>query len=188
MVDAQHRILADRQLVDRCLTGDALGWEELYSRCHGRMVAAIQSLFGSTRPDPNLVDEIVARAWYTIVADDGRVLGQFDVARRCRLTTFLVSITKREAARYLRSERRRWRREAMASRMGPAYADEADSEDRIRTEVAEFLEILTPREREFCRSQMLGQGAPIEPGLSRVNVWQLRCRIRRKLGLFTAPK
>lgn len=48
MIDAPRRIMADRQLVDRCLTGDALGWEELYSRCHGRMVAAIRSLFAST--------------------------------------------------------------------------------------------------------------------------------------------
>lgn len=170
----------DRELVDRCLSGESRAWEELYLQFHDRLLASIKSLLAAGRADPNLVDEIAARVWYAVVADNAKLLARFQPQRGCRLTTFLAAIARGQAVEIFRSERRRRGRELVAS------LDRLPAEDHLDNTLAEldeFLDTLTPRERGFC-AEILLQMAATEGQYSPANAWQLRSRIQRKLRRF----
>jgi DNA-directed RNA polymerase specialized sigma24 family protein len=180
--ESQIRVLGDRDLVDRCLAGEVLAWQELYDRHHRGIVAAIRRFFRARSPDSNLVDEIAARSWYAIVADGGRVLGQFDPQRGCRLSTFLATIARSQAGQYLRSEQRRRRRERAVGRM--AIEGPSDSAESAAVEMTEFLDTLTPRERSFCELVLLDRDGGEHLEFSVTNAWKLRSRIKGKLQDF----
>jgi DNA-directed RNA polymerase specialized sigma24 family protein len=75
-------------------------------------------MLGVDRADPNLVDEIAARVWYSAISADGRLLDRFDAAQNCRLSTFLSAIARGQAVAIFRSEKRRRNREAVVSPLG----------------------------------------------------------------------
>ena len=179
---AFRRARQDRILVDRCVAGDAEAWEQLYERYHRALLAAVRLMFGPKRWDANLVEEIVARVWYTVVADGASMLDRFDPSRGCRLSTYLATIAKSEAAAFFRAERRRRRRERIAAR---PESTEAPAPLDWQRELSEFAAKLTPRERQFLVDFLLAppNGKPFTP-LSATNRWQLRSRIRRKLQRF----
>jgi DNA-directed RNA polymerase specialized sigma24 family protein len=102
-------------------------------------------------------------------------LDRFDAARGCRLTTFLAAIARSEAASLLRSERRRRRREKIASRSEATFT----SADQTSAPLLELHDILTPREREFVDSCLAADDSKME--ISDANRWQLRHRVREKL-------
>ena len=58
--------------------------------------------WGRTGTIPELVDEITARVWYALVADDGKLLERYDPSRGARLITFLRALTKGVASGYFR--------------------------------------------------------------------------------------
>ncbi len=172
----------DRQLVEDCLTQEPAAWTRLYQACHDPLLAAIRSFLHNAVTDANLVDEIAARVWYAVVRNDGEMLSRFDVARGCRLTTFLSVLAKNEARQYFRTERRRRSREEVASRRevetpNPfffAYASEK-----------EFLGTLTPGERAYYETVLIS--LPHDQATeqySTENAWQLRHRVRKKLDQF----
>ena len=68
---SEECLQADRKLVDRCLAGEVAAWEEFYAQCHDPLCTAIRIILGRSHGDANLVDEIAARVWYALVADDG---------------------------------------------------------------------------------------------------------------------
>lgn len=146
----------DAALARRCLAGEVAAWEAFYHQCHPPLLASIRALLGSGRVDPNLVDEIAARVWYAVVADDGALLERFDPGRGARLITFLRSIARDECGRYQRSEHRRRRRELAACLHRPASlvagqpAGEAD--------LADFFGTLTPAEQSFAAEHLLPNG------------------------------
>ncbi len=83
------------------------------------MLRSIEHILGSDHADPNLVDELAARVWYALVADDGKVLAKFDARRGARLGTFLRCLAKDVTIRHFRSEYRRRRRERVAGKRQP---------------------------------------------------------------------
>lgn len=179
------RVDEDRGLVDRCVAGDANAWEELYSRYHDGLQATVRVWLGSGHSDPNLVDEIVARVWYAVVVDGGELLGRFDPARGCRLSTFLGSIAKGVAASFCRSERRRRRRERLGSRVESSH--EWDFAGWTSGKLREFVAELTPAERGFLTGYLLSPtGGSAEDSISAENRWQLQSRIGRKLRRYVA--
>jgi DNA-directed RNA polymerase specialized sigma24 family protein len=183
--ESGHACLAaeiDRQLVDRCLSGESKAWEDLYFEFHDRLLASIKSMLGPARADPNLVDEIAARVWYAVVANDAQLLARFQPQRGCRLSTFLAAIARGQAVAIFRSEKRRRGRELVASRLERQSPEE--SLETMLGQIEEFLKTLTPREREFCAEILLDLTDAPEGDYSPTNAWQLRSRIHGKLRRF----
>ena len=173
--------LQDQRLVDRCLAGDVSAWEDLYTQCHAPLLALIKGMLRSA--DTNLIDEIAARVWYALVANDGALLTRFDPTRGNRLITFMRAIARDEAKRYFRTEVRRREREAVATRQ--KYV-ESDSEAPIpHFLVEEFLTTLSPTDRSFCLQHVLA--TPVKDGtipISRPAGWQQTRRLYKKLLAF----
>lgn len=182
-------IAADRQLVERCLAGEVAAWEELYAQCHDSLLASVRSLLGQVNDDPNLVDEIAARVWYALVADDGELLAKYDPKREARIVTFMRAIAKDEICRFFRSERRRRRRERVASRDKPAH--HLDDQAQSEASLTEFWETLSPREMGFATDHLLAVAgdrgetvATSSSEYSTANAWQLTHRIYSKFVKF----
>ncbi|MBI3466180.1 MAG: sigma-70 family RNA polymerase sigma factor [Planctomycetes bacterium] len=173
---ASSKADTDRQLVDRCLKGDPTAWDTMYHLFHHGLMASVKLLLGPGAWDKNLVEEIVARVWYALVSRDGEVLDRFDPSRGCRLSTYLAQLARSEISRFFRSERRRRNRERTASKSGPNAM-----ENQWESELEEFLETLTPREKEFCANVLLGESPESLASFSSTNAWKLQSRIRGKL-------
>ena len=175
-------ICTDAALIKRCIAGEVAAWEDLYGQCHTPLLRFIECMLGTLDCDPNLVDELAARVWYALVADDGELLAQFDARRGARLSTFMQGVARDLAGRYFRAERRRRSRERAASRVRRGYATRRSNEAELS--LSEFRETLSPGEREFldrhCRGdpEMDVDGARKKP-LS-VYSRKLVARIRRK--------
>ena len=179
----RRRVQQDRALVDRCVSGDAEAWGELYRRYNHRLTTMVKGLLDPTQWDPNLVEEITARVWYSLLAEGGQLLDRFDPERECRLSTFLGAIAKSEAGSFFRSERRRRRRERLASR--PESTGGHGLPNWAPSELREFFGGLSPQEKAYLLNSLLSRpNGGASPFLSAENRWQLRCRIRRKLRRF----
>jgi DNA-directed RNA polymerase specialized sigma24 family protein len=175
-------VAEDRLVVDRCVAGEAGAWDELYQRQHDGLCESIKSMFGARRGDPEVIEEIAARVWFRIVTHDAALLDRFDPGRGCRLSTFLAAVAKREVAEFVRSERRRRRREYVACR--PEMQAGELWEPWPTADWPGFVESLTPRERQFLVEDLLSPGDLSAQRMTAVNRWQLSRRIRGKLCRF----
>jgi hypothetical protein len=181
-VDAEG-VRADGLLAKRCLAGEVAAWEELYAQCHEPLLVSIRIMLGSQSSDANLVDEIAARVWYALVADDGALLARYKTNRGARLITFMRLRANSEIVRYIRSEVRHRKRELAALRQKPRHQGH-DGEQPVNV-LAEFFGTLTAREQVFCSKHLLGESSDLlGPTYSESNIWQLSHRIRRKLLRF----
>jgi len=176
--DGPHQ---DQELVQRCLTGDVAAWENLYAQCHGPLLALVKGLLCSA--DAELVDEIAARVWYALVANDGALLLRFDPTRGTRLVTFLRAIARDEATRHFRTEVRRKERETVAARQKSA---DMESEAVPHFLMEEFLTTLSPGDRSFCLEHVLAPAPQdgVLPASRRPAVWQQTRRLYKKLQAF----
>ncbi len=179
-----RNVKADASLVKRCLKGEVAAWEELYHECHPPLLRSIEVMLGPQQRDVALVDELAARVWYALVADDGKLLARFDAKRNARLSTFIRAVAKDIVCRYQRSELRRHQREHEACRTYRRSGITAP--DDAALDLAEFQETLTAGEREFLDEQLNGRCAEKNPARRRspASIWQLTSRIRRKLRRF----
>lgn len=180
------RATADRQLVDRCLAGDGAAWNALYNQVHPGLLLAIQVMLGGGAYHYDLVDDIAAKVWFIAIDHDGALLRKFDGNRRCRLSTYLAGIAKKEISRHFRSERRRTFRETHATQHRAQVTTDSHWQTSfgIGTALAEFMATLTPREREFCQRHLLSRSETLARELSPANRWQLQHRVRSKLWEF----
>jgi len=178
---------ADYELVHRCLAGEVAAWEELYARYHKTLLISIEVILDREICDQNLLNELAARVWYSLVANDGRLLERYDPQKGARLTTFMREITKDVISRYFRAERRRRKRERIGLYGKPQHQLASDSDPSAALVFAEFLTTLTRQERGFIRDNLLAppseNGSDPEPH-STTNSWQLSHRIREKLSKF----
>jgi DNA-directed RNA polymerase specialized sigma24 family protein len=170
----------DQQLVERCLAGDVAAWEDIYAQCQDPLLALIKGMLRT--PDASLIDEIAARVWYALVANDGAILTRFDPSRGNRLITFMRAIARDEAKRYFRAEVRRRERETIATRRKSAEAESGAPIPHFL--VDEFLTTLSPGDRSFCLEHVLS--APQDVGIptSRPAGWQQTRRLYKKLLAF----
>ena len=174
---------ADGLLAKRCLAGEVAAWEELYAQCHEPLLVSIRIMLGPQSADASLVDEIAARVWYALVANDGELLSRYKPSRGARLITFMRARANSEMVRYIRAEVRRRKRELAALRERPQYQGQ-DGAQPVNV-LAEFLGTLTPREQVFCSEHLLGEPSDaVGRTYSTSNIWQLSHRIRRKLLRF----
>jgi hypothetical protein len=186
VADASEVFLqADRQLVDRCLAGEVAAWEEFYAQCHDPLCTAVRIMLGRFHGDPNLIDEIAARVWYALVANDGKLLAKYSPKRGARLITFMRAMAKDEICCHFRAEIRRRERELSALCERPRRGG-IDSE-HTASGLREFLSTLTPQEHDFCCEVLLAEPAPGgQASHSTANVWQLTHRLYEKLLHFLA--
>ncbi len=176
-------IRADGLLAKRCLAGEVAAWEELYAQCHEPLLVCIRVLLGPQNADANLVDEIAARVWYALVANDGALLARYKTNRGARLITFMHARANSEIVRYIRSEVRQRKRELAALRERPQHQGQDSAEPT--SILAEFFATLTPHEQGFCSEHLLGEAPDVlGPTYSAPNFWQISHRIRRKLLRF----
>src|SRR5262245_50238722 len=176
-------IREERELIDRCLAGDAGAWTGLYDHCHEPLVRSIRAFLGQGAKDASLVDEIAARVWYSLVRNDFERLSRFDPNRGCRLITFLAALARAETRLLLRSERRRKNRERKASRPETAKWDGGFGIQLASEQ--EFLSILTHAERSYFTEVLTEtDNTAAAAKYSQGNQWQLRHRVRKKLQLF----
>ena len=185
------QVRSEISLIERCIRGDSSAWDQLYRQFSRPLWASIRLLMGPGSVDPNLVDEIAARVWFSLAADDGRLLGQYS-PERGKFTTYLATIARNEFRTYFRSERRSRNRERIASRR--EQSDGEFSRTSLDHSIIDFVKKLTPAEQGFCLEVLLstdmnssngnGNGKNGNNGkaaYSPSNTWQLRHRIHRKL-------
>ncbi len=174
---------ADAALAKRCVAGEVQAWEEFYDQCHEPLLFSIEVMLGPGTADKNLVDELAARVWYTLIKDDAKLLSKYDNRRGAQLITFMMPIAKSELARYFRDEKRREKRERI-SLTGKTPHDYGQPD----LSLGEFLPTLTRREREYYNDCLLGypiDGSGSSEGtFSLSNARQLRHRIRCKMMRF----
>ena len=178
---------ADSLLAERCLAGEVAAWEQFYAQCHEPLLVSVRIMLGPQSSDANLVDEIAARVWYALVANDGELLARYKPDRGARLITFMRALAKDEMVRYFRAEIRRRNRELTTMRERPQHRGE-DAGQPVNS-LAEFLGTLTRHERGFCGDYLLAEpSGAVEQKYSRANIWQLSHRIRCKLLQFLDPR
>jgi len=181
--ERRARLRADGLLTKRCLAGEVAAWEELYAQCHDPLLVSIRIILGPQNVDASLVDEIAARVWYALVANDGELLSRYKPSRGARLITFMRALAKDESVRYIRAEVRRRNRELTALRERRQHPDQEGAQPV--NALGEFLGTLTPHERVFCNDYLLAiPTGEVEQTYSKSNIWQLSHRIRRKLLRF----
>lgn len=174
---------ADAKLVARCVAGEPAAWEMLYAQCHDSLCTGIRSMLRGSSFDDNLVDEIAARVWYALIDKDGQRLAKYSPTRGARVITYIRGIARDEIGRHYRAEVRRRRRETVAAESRAPAADSSDAASS--PEVGEFLDTLTPAERDFCCEVLYGD-EPIceQTSRSQASVWQLTHRVYKKLTGF----
>lgn len=175
----------DEQVINSCLAGETDAWSELYDRFQAPLVAIIGRLYGTAINDPNLVEEIAARVWYSLIKNDYALLRRFDVSRGTRFTTYISQIAKSQAKQYFRAERRRRLRESIVSK--PLDSERSGYEEVSSVDFEEiFLANLTPTEKRFYHQFLAPKDGldEKESVFSRENTWQLRHRILVKLQGF----
>jgi DNA-directed RNA polymerase specialized sigma24 family protein len=165
-------------LIARCLRGDADAWQTLFELYHPRFVIIVRSLLRGGDGAEH-AEEIAAAVWSSLCSKGYSHLRRFD-PKAGRLLAYLAAMARREIWRERRSEQRRHARECSVAR-------KEATRDEVGRGLAfnEFLATLTGREREFCLSELLGQGEyTASSPLSAANGWQLRCRVLRKFVLY----
>jgi DNA-directed RNA polymerase specialized sigma24 family protein len=170
----------DRLLVERCLAGDDDAWEQVYRQCHPRLLGFIDGMLRRRGAPADLRDDLAARVWHLVLADDGARLARFRADRGCRLSTFLSAIASKEILRHLRSEVRQRHRDGQSVR--PAAEPDQASPWSVWAQLREFMGTLSPRERAYCEDCLLAEpSSDAAAQFSDTNAWQLRHRVRRKL-------
>ena len=76
------------ELVQCCLTGDQEAWHLLFADQQPRLLAKVRQLHGPMNRNDDLAEEVAARVWSAVLADDCHMLRAYD-PRRARLSTFL---------------------------------------------------------------------------------------------------
>lgn len=171
-------------LIDRCLAGDAAGWDQLYDDLHPKLLRAVRGIMRQNTQDHNVVEEIVARVWFSLIDRRHQTLKQFDQHRGVKISTYLIVLARYEWLQYCRAERRRVRREQVFASRGQHHVEAVDS--TLVYHFKEFREVLTERERQYW--DHLFEATPVEGALvfSPANGWKLRERIRKKLQKYVA--
>jgi len=170
-------------MVERCIDGKKDAWESLFHHYQPRLLAIIKRYLGPRAECGDLdAEEVAASIWYSLVVSESARLRRYDPSRGTKLLTYLAALARREIWKRYRREQSRHVRETRAARLDKTSGD--DSQCNLLLE--EFLKTLTPREREFCLTYLLATCGESElPGVSAANIWQLRCRVMRKLRLFS---
>jgi DNA-directed RNA polymerase specialized sigma24 family protein len=173
----KNREAAQREydLVQRALTGDEYAWYLLFHDQQPRLIAKVRQLLGPRHRHDDLAEEVAARVWSAVLADDFRLLRAYD-PQRGRLGTFLGRRVSLEMLVVLRARAIRFRHE---SRYRSCHTEEVTLPPLPEELVwQEILMQLTERERSYLQRHLLHNStAPLPP----IPVDYLRKRVRLKI-------
>jgi len=126
-----------------------------------------------------MAEEIAAAVWCSLCADSFMRLRRFDPAMGGFLR-YLGLLARGEIWRRKRADRSRALRESRAARK-----ESTVPECERALIIQEFLDTLTPREREFCLAYLLNEFDPSScRNFSAANGWQLRSRVFKKFRTY----
>ena len=169
-------------LVARCLRGEDTAWEVMFRLYHPRLVSIIKAEM-NWHCSTDQAEEIAASIWCSLCSETYSRLRRFD-PQVGGLLTYLRALGRREIWKRTREEKNRRSRERRSAR---SEAATDDIEHAIV--VKEFLDILTCREREFCKSYLMKQlGDSGQSVVSSTNCWKLRSRVLKKFLTFILDK
>ena len=134
----------DRKLLHRCLAQAPQAWEDFVDRFLGLVMHVVEHTGRVRSLQLSLQDreDLVAEVFYTLVADDFRVLRRFK--EQSSLATYLTVVARRVVVREVM---RRRLGEAIVQPTDDEYADSYQSEDDIDSEhISRLIDRLAPAE------------------------------------------
>lgn len=172
----------ETRIIEKCLTGDGTAWQELYSRYRPSLLNSIHKKLGGKANNADLVEEIAARVWFSLVWRDYQRLRVYE-KRRAGFKTYLASLARQQIQLYYRERQRQSKREVPLSGSDHRCRDDAIWPPAAAQE--EFIAILSHREKQYFEQHLLANAAEAESTfLSSANRWKLRQRILAKLKAF----
>jgi DNA-directed RNA polymerase specialized sigma24 family protein len=188
---SSQKVVADRDLRQRCLGNDPAAWQELFRRQQTRLGGIIARLLQGRVVDENVVDEIRAKVWHALIEHE---YGQLRVYEpdRASLDTYFGLLAYRQVVLWVRSNRCRHAHEATLPPEEPVDPRAVDglTEAYLR-ECLEILgpDLLSPKERKvFDEFLMRVPDGRTRCTLSDANVWKLTQRVRAKLLALLADR
>ena len=168
----------EERLVARCLCGEDTAWETMFHLYHPRLVSIIKAEM-NWQCSTDQAEEIAASIWFSLCSETYSRLRRYD-PQLGGLLTYFRALSRREIWKRRRAEKNRRSRERRSAR------SEATVDDIGRAIVVqEFLDVLTCREREFCKSYLMKQSwRSGQSVLSSTNLWKLRSRVLKKFKMF----
>ena len=169
-------------LVTRCLLGEDTAWEVMFHLYHPRLVSIIKAEM-NWQCSTDQAEEIAASIWCSLCSNAYSRLRRFD-PQIGGLLTYLRALVRREIWKKTREEKNRRSRERRSAR-----SEAATDDIECAIVVEEFLDILTCREREFCKSYLMKQSRHSgQSAVSSTNCWKLRSRVLKKFLTFVLDK
>lgn len=169
-------------IIAKCLTGDGAAWQEFYSRYRKSLLDSIHKQLGVKASNTDLVEEIAARVWYSLVCRDYRRLRAYEKGR-AGFKTYLASLARQQVRLYYREKQRQRRREVPLADSDNGCGGCADWPPAATQE--EFIATLSRREKQYFEQHLLGNAVETESAsLSVANRWKLRQRVFDKLKAF----
>ncbi len=169
---------ADVELIQGCLDGEEAAWRQLYERYIPHVQARTRKALGPWGRNAPLVEDIAHEVLVSLWVDDCQRLRLYD-ARRSRLATFLGVQT----GRVIRDRVRQLvLQQAVEEPLGDRNPVEPNpivwAEGVLLEEIAARL---TPRERAFFETCLLGKANAESGPFSSANAWKMRQRIREEI-------
>jgi RNA polymerase sigma-70 factor (ECF subfamily) len=178
----------DRNLLERCLTGQPRSWEDFVDRFMGLVIHVINhsAQARSIRLAPEDREDLCAEVFLTVVKDDFGVLRRF--RGQSSLATYLTVVARRVVVRHL-LEHKSATRLAPATVQTAAMSSSGDEEAEARTadrdEVERLLEDLEGDEAEIVRMYHLEgksyQEISLATGMPENSVGPTLSRAREKM-------
>lgn len=166
------------RLIARCLQGEEAAWDVMFERYQPHLLSYVLYLLRG-EGGVEQAEEIAAAVWCSLCSDSFVRLRKFDPAVG-GLLRYLGLLARGEIWRRKRADRSRITREGRVARKESTVPD-----CERGLVIQEFLDTLTPREREFCLVYLLNE---LEPSSRRkftaANGWQLRSRVFKKFRMY----
>jgi DNA-directed RNA polymerase specialized sigma24 family protein len=180
-MSAEQARAAEQLLIDQCLASDEAAWQILYRQQQPLILAKVARLLGRRARSEDLVEEIAALVWCSLLVKDGGRLRRFD-PERGGLASYLAALARQQVQLYFRPRVRRRRREVPFPKNGlPARSAPTWSSGMLQA----FEATLSPQEKRFFEQVLLGiPGDPPLPPLSPANFRKLKQRVLDKLHAF----
>ena len=178
----------DRNLLERCLTGQARSWEDFVDRFMGLVIHVINhsAQARSIRLAPEDREDLCAEVFLTVIKDDFGVLRRF--RGQSSLATYLAVVARRVVVRHLlehKSATRLTPATVQAAAMASSDDDEPEARTADRDEVERLLEDLEGDEAEIVRMYHLEgksyQEISLATGMPENSVGPTLSRAREKM-------
>lgn len=166
------------RLIARCLKGDGAAWDRMFEHYQPHLLAHVLYLLRG-EGGVELAEEMAAAVWCSLCSDSFMRLRRYDPALGGFLR-YLGLLARGEIWRRKRADRSRASRESHAARK-----ESTVPECERGLVIQEFLDTLTPCEREFCIAYLLNEFEPSSRrNLSAANGWKLRSRVFKKFRTY----